>query len=95
MSDVERICTMNQQRRRWAEEYHAQYEARENRKEADRKRKFRLRGATLLCAVFVGNGLTLTWMGVEAMQLHTIVFGLIAAIGFGLLGGVLEELSCE
>lgn len=95
MSDVERICTMNQERRRWAEEYHAQYLARENRKNAERKRKTRLHGTTLLCAVFVGVGLTLMWIGMEAMQLHTLIFGLITALGFCLLGGVLEELNCE
>lgn len=95
MSDVERICMMNHQRRRWAEEYLAQQKARETRKNAERQRKLRLRGATLLCAVFVGVGLTLAWLGVEAMQLRFILVGAGCAISACLIGGILDDLSGE
>ena len=95
MSDVERICMMNHERRRWAEEYDARQADRENRKASDRERKLHLRGATLISAVFVGIGLTLLGMGIEAMQLQTIVVGLVSTLVFGVFGGVLEELNYE
>ena len=95
MSDVERICMMNHERRRWAEEYDARQADRESRKAADRERKLHLRGATLISAVFVGIGLTLLGMGIEAMQPQTILIGLLSTIIFGVFGCVLEELTYE
>ena len=95
MSDVERICMMNHERRKLEEACNAHWQARENRKNAEKARKLRLRSATLLCAVFVGVGLTLAWLGVEAMQLRFILAGAGCAISACLIGGILDDLSGE
>lgn len=93
MSDVERICLANYERRKWADEVAAQQEARANRKRVERARRRWLQGSTLICAVFLGVSLAFVAMGVAVMQGHTVVISMACAVFFGLFMWVLEEIG--
>ena len=93
MSDVERICLANNERRKWADEVTAQQEARAERKRVERARRRRLQGSTLICAVIMGVSLSFVAMGVAVMHPFTVIFSLAVAIFFGLFMWLLEEIG--
>ena len=100
MSDVERICEVNQERRRWAEEYQQSVELRDDatHRRAKRgsplyrgdKRRRAMRAGSLACAMVTGAGAAFLGMGI-AMQNHatTLVGALVAAV-FLLAGSAME-----
>ena len=100
MSDVERICAVNHERRRWAEEYHQSAELQDDTtpRRAKRgtplyrgdKRRRAMRAGSLVCAMVSGAGAAFLGMGI-AMQHHaTILVGSVIAAVFLLAGSAME-----
>ena len=101
MSDVERICEVNQERRRWAEEYDekrccqhgGQGSGRptdhRNDKRGDKMRRV-MRAGSLVCAMVTGAGAAFLGMGISMQHHATILVGSVIAAVFLLAGSVME-----
>ena len=100
MSDVERICEVNQERRRWAEEYHQSAELQDDTtpRRAKRgtplyrgdKRRRAMRAGSLVCAMVSGAGAAFLGMGIAMQHQATILVGSVIAAVFLLAGSVME-----
>lgn len=93
MSDIERICEINHDRRKWAEEYeseiatasaelHVLLRTAKNRKV--------LRTACMACMMATGGGAAFAGMGISMGHWPTVVLGLLIAMVFLLTGTKLE-----
>lgn len=101
MSDVERICEVNQERRRWAEEYDekrccqhgGQGSGRptdhRNDKRGDKMRRV-MRGGSMVCAMATGSGAAFLGMGIAMQHQATILVGALVAAVFLLAGSAME-----
>lgn len=101
MSDVERICEVNQERRRWAEEYEekrcCQHGGQGSGHPTDHrndKRIFKMRRVmrvcSLACAMAAGSGAAFLGMGIAMQHKATILAGALVAAVFLLAGSALE-----
>ena len=100
MSDVERICEVNQERRRWADEYQQSVELRDDAtpRRAKRgtplyrgdKRRRVMRVCSLACAMAAGSGAAFLGMGIAMQHQATILVGALVAAVFLLAGSALE-----
>ena len=101
VSDVEKICEMNHERRK-AEEYQytdfGQVETAEpvrNAKRKARERRRALRTAVTACMMATGGGAAFVGIGISDGHWPTIMIGLFIAVAFLLAGcraeGMLEE----
>lgn len=100
MSDVERICEVNQERRRWAEEYQQSAELQDDAtpRRAKRgtplyrgdKRRRAMRAGSLVCAMVSGAGAAFLGMGIAMQHQDTIFLGAIVAAVFLLAGSAME-----
>lgn len=101
MSDVERICEVNHERRRWAEEYDekrccqhgGQGSGRptdhRNDKRWDKMRRV-MRAGSLVCAMATGSGAAFLGMGIAMQHQATILVGALVAAVFLLAGSAME-----
>lgn len=100
MSDVERICEVNQERRRWAEEYQQSAELQDDAtpRRAKRgiplyrgdKRRRVVRSGALACAMVTGAGAAFLGMGIAMQHQATILVGALVAAVFLLAGSAME-----
>ena len=99
MSDVERICEMNHQRVRWAEEYAdvqepvLQFPNSRERAKARRQAKV-MRTASLACAMACGMGTTFLGIGIVEMNWTALITGAIIVLVF-LISGYACEIRAE
>lgn len=101
MSDVEKICERNHDRRKWAEEYeYADFECGEiatvatlprNDKRSDRKRNRVLRTVCTACTMATGGAAAFVGIGLCMGHLLTVVVGSLVAATFLICGTNLEE----
>lgn len=86
MSDVERICSTNHERRKWAEEYMATERAAalpplsRKQKAITQRRQRCFRTAALGCAMATGTGATFVGFGITAMHMPTLIVGAIVTL---------------
>lgn len=96
MSDVEKICKTNHERRKCAESYeHAASVVAASRKQkimAQRRHK-RLRAAALTCAMITGVAAAFIGMGIACMNMPVMVAAGIAALTFLATGYVFEVMA--
>lgn len=96
MSDVEKICKTNHERRRCAEsDKHAARVVAASRKQkimAQRRHK-RLRAAALTCAMITGLAAAFVGMGIAYWNMATLISGTIAALAFLTSGYVFEIMA--
>lgn len=96
MSDVEKICKTNHERRKCAESYeHAASVAAASRKQkimAQRRHK-RLRTAALACAMITGLSSAFIGMGIASLNMPTLIAGSIASIAFLISGYTFEIMA--
>ena len=100
MSDVERICEVNHERRRWAEEYQQSSELQDDEtpRRAKRgtplyrgdKRRRAMRAGSLVCAMVSGAGAAFLGMGIAMQHQATMLVGLVIAVAFLVTGSVME-----
>lgn len=100
MSDVERICETNHDRRKWAEEYDGQYTdfgqeenaaLPRNDKRVSRKRREIMRTICTACTMAAGGGAAFVGLGLANGDLLTVVVGLLVAVTFLISGTHLED----
>lgn len=103
MSDIERICEINHERRKWAEEYDWQYTdfgqveiaTEANDKRGGRKRQKVLRTVCTACTMAAGGGAAFVGMGIVMGHWLTVVLSTLIAAVFLLTGcraeGMLED----
>lgn len=100
MSDVERICEVNQERRRWAEEYQQSVELQDDTTprraklgtplyRGDKRRRA-MRVGSLVCAMVSGAGAAFLGMGIAMQHQATILVGAVTAAVFLLAGSAME-----
>lgn len=100
MSDVERICEVNQERRRWAEEYQQSAELQDDAtpRRAKRgtplyrgdKRRRAMRAGSLVCAMVTGVGAAFLGMGIAMQNQAAILVGSVIAALFLVTGSAME-----
>lgn len=96
MSDVERICSTNHERRKWAEEYMEVERAgilpplSRKEKAITRRRQRCFRTAALACAMATGTGATFVGFGITALHMPTLIVGAIVTLGFLTVAIILE-----
>ena len=95
MSDIERICEINHDRRKWAEEYDQYTDcsreeiATASAKPRNDKRKV-LRTACTACIMATGGGAAFAGMGIAMGHWQTVVLGLMIGFVFLVAGTELE-----
>lgn len=96
MSDVEKICKTNHERRKCAESYkRAARVVAASRKQkimAQRRHK-RLRAAALACAMITGLAAAFVGMGIACFNMPTLIAGSIAALTFLISGYTFEIMA--
>jgi hypothetical protein len=98
MSDVERICHMNHERRMQETAQYTDYgitareaEAKLRERISARKRKNCMRTACTACMMVTGGGAAFVGMGLVMGDLATVVIGLLVAVTFLISGTHLED----
>lgn len=104
MSDIEKICERNHERRRWAEEYESKQAVapvelvRNEKKQKQRSKEARLsvlRTCSMACAMAAGGGAAFVGMGASMGHWLTVIVGMLIAAAFILTGTQLEWLRGE
>lgn len=104
MSDVERICETNHDRRKWAEEYESKHDVspvelvHSNEKKQKCSKELRmgvLHTGSTACLMAAGGGAAFVGMGASMGDWVTVVVGLVVAAVFILTGTQLEWLRDE
>lgn len=103
MSDIERICAVNHNRRKWAEEVEAGYDPSVSRADSspcagkplkrrrNDKRRNALRTAVTACMMATGGGGAFAGMGLAMGHWQTVVVGSVVAAVFLLAGTWMED----
>lgn len=99
MSDVERICEVNHERRRWAEEYDekrcCQHGGQGSGRPTDWERRKAYRNTALGCAMFTGGASAFVGIGLSTGRWLTVAVGLVVAALFLCCGLWSERLAEE
>ena len=99
MSDVERICHVNNERRKWAEEYDytdfgmvQKIEEPVKPCKKNSKRRNAMRAASTFCTMVAGGGAAFVGLGCAIGDLPTVAVGAISAFLFLFTGAKLEAI---
>lgn len=98
MSDVERICHVNNERRKWAEEYTYTDFGRVEKVEEpvkprnDKKRRSVLRTAATFCTMVAGGGAAFVGLGCAIGSVPTVAIGVLFAFVFLIVGARLDAI---
>lgn len=105
MSDVERICNTNHDRRKWAEEYETKQATaspvemvRNEKKQQQRRKEVRIsvmRNGSMACLMAAGAGAAFVGMGASMGDWKTVLTGTVVAAACILTGTQLEWLRGE